>query len=392
MAARTSSGGEEMKWLLVILSFAIGAALAWPKRSVETRTPAIQTVATKSKQAHQNKSGSRGEEATLLAMLKFPAHAKAKGYAATLSSLLGEPESMSRAIRIKQLVEAWETEDPLACLSFLVGHDKSELASGMTWYNVAKEDAPEAWELLKRSKGKRHLGPILSAVFESDPAQAASMLQAAGKLRFELADEAQDFPWPAAKLTQWLATQPNSRINAELASGMMREWSKSNPAEAADWYLAQPGKPPMLEDEAAEKLVAARPDAFAARLSMLGGRISTFEQIGTTCSLAVQRPAAVAEFINNMAPSPTRITQAWACVNEICASQGPAQGVAFALQLQSGGARLDALANAFHRWNNKDNPDEQAKRQAALEQLSPAEQAYVNCHDGDMPGVAGFLQ
>jgi hypothetical protein len=378
-----------MKWMLVMLSFAMGAALAWPRQS-KVMTPSVQSmVKASSKQQPQFNDQNAGTEATLLAMLKFPAQAKTKGYAATLSALLAEPESVSREIRLKQLVEAWETEAPLACLSFLVDHDKGALASGMTWHHVAQQDASEAWELLKRSKGKRHLGAILSVVFATDPAQAASMLQASAKLRFELEQEDDNFPWPAAKFTQWLATQPASRVNSELALGMIREWSKSNAAEAADWYLAQQCKLPILQDEAAEKLIAARPDAFAARLSALGGRISTVEQIGTTAALSVQRPAAVAEFLNNMAPSPTRITQAWACVNEICQTQGPAQGVAFAQQLEGGGARLDALANAFHRW--KDKPDEQAARQAALEQLSPSEQAYVNSHDGNMPGVAGFL-
>jgi hypothetical protein len=196
------------------------------------------------------------------------------------------------------------------------------------------------------------------------------------------------------KLTQWLATEPISATTAELRSHALRAWAKKDPSGAADYFLANPMQPPASDENTMSQMIRSRPDGFVAKVNSYGGRISTLTQLQLTSSLAAQRPQEVADFINTMAPSPTRITLAWSSVRHLTQERQYQQAFQFAQKIESGGARLDALAQANHAWmeSAKDNPQEAEKQRAAFENLSPAEKAYVEKNDGGMPGVGAFFQ
>ena len=377
---------------LIFISALIGAGVAyWPQPAEETK-PASKHPAKDSQTTSSTGSEklSHGAEDMILALLDLPAKSKVSGYAATLSALLEEPESMSRAIRISQIVGAWEMEDPLACLKFLAEHHQEKLLQDETWLAASLEDPRAVWAIMKQQKGDRHLTSLLGGAFENDPALAAAILAEASAKHWNAKEETTEVDAP--KFANWLLTQPTSATNMTLRFHLLAAWSKQDPGAAADWHLQHPNAAPIESDRTATALINARPDGFVAQLPKLEGRISTFEQLASTGTLSVHRPAAVADFINNMAPSPTRITLAWNCVGQILeTTKNPADAVAFAQRLESGGARLDALAQAFHEWKRDESADQISARQAALDKLSPEEQAYVEKHSGNMPGVAAFL-
>jgi hypothetical protein len=373
---------------LIAACFLAGAGLRWTSQSNPPPAGAklTQQITAATAGAGGREAPNGSQEGFLLAMLNISQQAKAAGYESAVRSLLAEPDSMGRAIRLEQIAGSWQLEDPLACLKVLAEFGQEQLITGESWLAASLTDPAASWGVMQKSKHPWHLGALLSAALERDPALAEEILASANTHRKRLADLGGAAINPT-KLAAWLANKTPSKASLALQAQAIDAWAAKDAGAAADHYLAL-GKP--VESDSLAKLIAARPDGFAAKMADYGGCIRNNAQLVFASRLASHRPAAVAEFINNMAPSPTRITLAWACVGEI-SDTNPAAAVKFAKTIESGGARLDGLAQAFARWEQTTDENEKQNRQAALDELPPHERAYVEKNKGNMPGVASFL-